>query len=103
MSNRSFEYAKAVAEEIDNEFRYNHSYTDEFIDGALDIEIHSNLHRAYHGAVIDITVGGPYCRLDTRSKLVICDWGTEHGEFPVDDRFCSQLDDILEDLWGAGC
>ena len=92
--NDAYNYAKNVAEEINSGIS-----ADEFLDSALDVEISTDLRHQYRGATIAITIGSPYCRLDTRSKLVLCNWGTQHGEYPVSDEFCDAIEDYLSDLF----
>ena len=98
MYNECREYAKHVAEEI--EAHYNGtanegiSMYDYFAD-ALDYEVILTSQKTVKSVRLYVTLGGPTCWVDTEDHAVICHWGTDQAEYPIDWDLCDELEEIV--------
>ena len=98
------EYAKGVAEEIMS--IYNGTTEEENDDGekmslydyvadALDFEIILNSTKTVKSVRIYVTLGGPTCYVDTELHAVVCAWGGDKEEYPLDWNVCDELESII--------
>ena len=101
MYKECWEYAKHVAEEV--EAYYNGtakedgeevSLYDYFAD-ALDYEVILTSNRTVKSVRLYVTLGGPTCWIDTEEHAVICHWGADQAEYPVDWGLCNELEEIV--------
>lgn len=106
MYNECWEYAKGVAE--DAETYYNGEMKDEdgeelslydYFADALDFEVILSSLKSVKAVRLIVTLGGPTCYIDTKSRAVVCAWGTERAEYPVDGGLCDELEEIVANLW----
>ena len=98
------EYAQRVAEEI--EAIYNGTTEEENADGermglydyvadALDFEIVLTSMKTVKSIRLYVTLGGPTCYVDTELHAVVCAWGGDREEFPLDWNVCDELESII--------
>ncbi len=98
------EYAQNVAEEIES--IYNGTTEEENDDGgkmslydyaanALDFEVILTSMKTVKSIRLYITLGGPTCYIDTDLHVVVCAWGTDREEFPLDWDACDALESII--------
>ena len=106
MYNECREYAKHVAEEIEtyyngtaNEDGEEVSLYDYFAD-VLDYEAILTSQKTVKSVRIYVTLGGPTCWVDTEEHAVICHWGTNQAEYPIDWDLCDELEEIVEECMG---
>ena len=106
MYNECWEYAKHVAEEIEvyyhgtaNEDGDEVSLYDYFAD-ALDYEVILASNRTVKGVRLYVTLGGPTCWIDTEEHAVICHWGADKAEYPIDWDLCDGLEEIVAECMG---
>ena len=106
MYNECWEYAKHVAEEIEtyyngtaNEDGEEVSLYDYFAD-VLDYEAILTSQKTMKSVRIYVTLGGPTCWIDTEEHAVICHWGTETAEYPIDWDLCDELEEIVSECMG---
>ena len=104
MENECREYAQRVAEEI--EAIYNGTTEEEnnngekmdlydyFVD-ALDFEIILTSMKTVKSVRLYVTLGGPTCYVDTELHAVVCAWGGDREEFPLDWDACDELESII--------
>ena len=100
MYNECLEYAKNIAEEI--EIYYNGtinkdgeavSLYDYFAD-SLDYEVILTSQKTVKSVRLYVTLGGPTCWVDTEDHAVICHWGADQAEYPIDWDLCDELEEI---------
>lgn len=105
-NNECWEYAKRVAEEA--EAYYNGEEKDEdgedlslydYFADALDYEVLMSSTKTVKAVRLIVTLGGPTCYIDTECRAVVCAWGTERAEYPVDCDLCDELENIVAELW----
>ena len=101
MYNECREYAKYVAEEIEtyyngtvNEDGEEVSLYDYFAD-VLDYEAILTSQKTVKSVRIYVTLGGPTCWIDTEEHAVICHWGADQAEYPIDWDLCDELEEII--------
>ena len=98
------EYAKHVAEEI--EAIYNGTTEEENDDGekmslydyvadALDFEVVLTSTKTVKAVRLYVTLGGPTCYADTELHAVVCAWGTDREEYPLDWDACDEIENII--------
>ena len=98
------EYAQRVAEEI--EVIYNGTTEEENDDGekmnlydyvadALDFEVILTSMKTVKSVRLYVTLGGPTCYVDTELHAVVCAWGVDREEFPLDWDVCDELESII--------
>ena len=97
-------YAKRVAAEI--EAIYNGTTEEENDDGdkmslydcvadALDFEVILTSMKTVKSVRLYATLGGPTCYVDTELHAVVCAWGGDREEFPLDWDTCDELESII--------
>lgn len=98
------EYAQHVAEEI--EAIYNGTTEEENDDGekkslydyvadALDFFAIVSSQKTIQSIRLYITLGGPTCYVDTELPAVVCAWGGDREEYPLDWDVCDELESII--------
>ena len=98
------EYAQRVAEEI--EAIYNGTTEEENDDGekmslydyvadALDFEVILTSMKTVKSIRLYVTLGGPTCYVDTELHAVVCAWGGDQAEYPLDWDACDELENII--------
>ena len=98
------EYAQHVAEEI--EAIYNGTTEEENDDGekmslydyvadALDFSAIVSSQKTIQSIRLYVTLGGPTCYVDTELHAVVCAWGGDREEFPLDWDACDELENII--------
>lgn len=98
------EYAQNVAEEI--EAIYNGTTEEENDDGekmnlydyvadALDFSAVVSSQKVVQFVRLYITLGGPTCYVDTELRAVVCVWGGDREEYPLDWDVCNELESII--------
>lgn len=98
------EYAQHVAEEI--EAIYNGTTEEENDDGekkslydyvadALDFFAIVSSQKTIQSIRLYITLGGPTCYVDTELHAVVCAWGGDREEYPLDWDVCDELESII--------
>lgn len=101
MNNECREYAKRIAKEAE---AYYHGTTNEdgeevdmydYFADALDYEVILTSNRTVKAVRLYVTLGGPTCWIDTEEHAVVCYWGIETAEYPVDSDLCDELEDIV--------
>ena len=108
MYNECREYAKRIAEEIEvyyngtaNEDGEDVNLYDYFAD-VLDYEAILTSQKTVKSVRIYVTLGGPTCWIDTEDHAVICHWGANQAEYPIDWDLCDELEDIVAECMGLG-
>ena len=97
-------YAQHVAEEI--EAIYNGTTEEENDDGekmslydyvadALDFEAIVSSQKTIQSIRLYVTLGGPTCYVDTELHAVVCAWGGDREEYPLDWDVCDELENII--------
>ena len=98
------EYAQRGAEEI--EAIYNGTTEEENDDGekmslydyvadALDFEVILTRMKTVKSVRLYVTLGGPTCYVDTELNAVVCAWGGDRAEYPLDWDACDELENII--------
>ena len=98
------EYAQSVAEEI--EAIYNGTTEEENDDGekmclydyvsdALDFSAVVSSQKTIQSIRLYVTLGGPTCYVDTELHTVVCAWGGDREEHPLDWDVCDELENII--------
>ena len=98
------EYAKRVAAEI--EAIYNGTTEEENDDGekmslydyvadALDFSAIVSSQKTIQSIRLYVTLGGPTCYVDTELHAVVCVWGGDREEYPLDWDACDELENII--------
>ena len=98
------EYAQRVAEEI--EAIYNGTTEEENDDGekmslydyvsdALDFEVILTSMKTVKSIRLYVTLGGPTCYVDTELRAVVCAWGGDREEYPLDWDACDEFESII--------
>ena len=104
MKNECREYAQSVAEEI--EAIYNGTTEEENDDGekmslcdyvadALDFEAILTSTKTVKAVRLYVTLGGPNCYVDTECHAVVCAWGGDREEYPLDWDACDKIESII--------
>ena len=101
MYNECWEYAKRIAEEI--ETYYNGTTNEEgeevslydYFAEALDYEVILNSNRTVKSVRLYVTLGGPTCWIDTEKHAVICHWGANQAEYPIDWDLCNEMEEMV--------
>ena len=104
MNKECREYAQRVAAEI--EAIYNGTTEEENDDGekislydyvsdALDFEVILTSMKTVKSVRLYVTLGGPPCYVDTELHAVVCAWGGDREEFPLDWDACDELENII--------
>ena len=108
MYNECWEYAKRVAEEIEvyyngtvNEDGAEVSLYDYFAD-VLDYEAILTSQKTVKSVRIYVTLGGPTCWIDTEDHAVVCHWGADQAEYPIDWDLCDELEEMVLECMGLG-
>ena len=97
-------YAQHVAEEI--EAIYNGTTEEENDDGekmslydyvadALDFSAVVSSQKTIQSIRLYVALGGPTCYVDTELHSVVCAWGGDREEFPLDWDACDELENII--------
>ena len=97
-------YAQRVVEEI--EAIYNGTTEEENDDGekislydyvadALDFEVILTSMKTVKSIRLYVTLGGPTCYVDTELHAVVCAWGGDQAEYPLDWDACDELENII--------
>ena len=97
-------YAQHVAEEI--EAIYNGTTEEENDDGekmslydyvadALDFEAIVSSQKTIQSIRLYVTLGGPTCYVDMELHAVVCAWGGDREEYPLDWDVCDELENII--------
>ena len=100
------EYAQHVAEEI--EAIYNGTTEEENDDGekmslydyvsdALEFEVILTSMKTVKSIRLYVTLGGPTCYVDTELHAVVCAWGGDREEYPLDWDACDELESIISE------
>ena len=97
------EYAKRVVEEI--EAIYNGTTEEEndgekmslydYVADALDFEVILTSMKTVKSVRLYVTLGGPTCYVDTELHAVVCAWGGDQAEYPLDWDACDELESII--------
>ena len=101
MKNECREYAKRVAEEI--EAYYNGTINEDgeevslydYVTDALDYEVVLTSQKTVKAVRLYVTLGGPTCWIDTEEHAVICHWGADQAECPINWDLCYELEEIV--------
>lgn len=104
MKNECKEYAQSVAEEIEK--IYNGTTEEENDDGekkslydyvadALDFSAIVSSQKTINSVRLYVTLGGPTCYVDTELHAVVCAWGGDKEEYPLDWDACNELESII--------
>lgn len=101
MNNECREYAKRIAEEAES--YYNRTTNEDgeelslydYFANVLDYEAILSSNKTVKAVRVYVTLGGPTCWIDTEAHAVICAWGTEREEYPIDWDLCNELEDIV--------
>ena len=108
MYNECREYAKRIAEEIEayyngtaNEDGEEVSLYDYFAD-VLDYEAILTSQKTVKSVRIYVTLGGPACWVDTEDHAVVCHWGANQAEYPIDWDLCDDLEEIVAECMDLG-
>ena len=97
-------YAAHVAAEI--EAIYNGTTEEENEDGekmslydyvadALDFSAIVSSQKTIQSIRLYVTLGGPTCYVDTELHAVVCAWGGDRAEYPLDWDTCDELENII--------
>ena len=97
-------YAQRVAAEI--EAIYNGTTEEENEDGekmslydyvsdALDFSAVVSSQKTIESIRLYVTLGGPTCYVDTELHAVVCAWGGDRAEYPLDWDACDELESII--------
>ena len=101
MKNECRKYAKRIAEEAET---YYHGNTNEngeevslydYVADALDYEVVLTSQKTVKAVRLYVTLGGPTCWIDTEEHAVICHWGTDKAEYPIDWDLCDEFEEII--------
>ena len=106
------EYAKGVVEEIMS--IYNGTTEEENDDGekmslydyvadALDFSAIVSSQKTIQSIRLYITLGGPTCYVDTELRAVVCAWGGDREEYPLDRDACNELESIIAEYMEMEC
>ena len=97
------EYAKRVVEEI--ETIYNGTTEEEnddekmslydYVSDALDFSAVVSSQKTIQSIRLYVTLGGPTCYVDTELHAVVCAWGGDRAEYPLDWDACDELESII--------
>lgn len=98
------EYAQSVAQEIES--IYNGTTEEENDDGekmslydyvadALDFSAIVSSRKKVEFVRVYVTLGGPTCYVDTELHAVVCAWGGDREEYPLDWDACDELESIV--------
>lgn len=98
------EYAQSVAQEI--EAICNGTTEEENDDGkkmslydyvadTLDFEVVVSSQKTIKAVRLYVTLGGPTCYVDTELHAVVCAWGGDREEYPLDWDVCDELESII--------
>ena len=108
MYNECREYAKRIAEEIEayyngtvNEDGEEVNLYDYFAD-ALDYEVILTSQKTVKSVRIYVTLGGPNCWIDTEEHAVVCHWGADQAEYPIDWDLCDEQEEMVAECMGLG-
>lgn len=104
MENECRKYAQGVAEDIEK--IYNGTTEEENNDGekmslydyvadALDFEVILASTKTVKAVRLYVTLGGPTCYVDTELHAVVCAWGGDREEYPLDWDVCDELESII--------
>lgn len=104
MNKECREYAQRVVEEIES--IYNGTTEEENDDGekmslydyvaeALDFSAIVSSQKTIQSIRLYITLGGPTCYVNTELHAVVCAWGGDREEFPLDWDACDELENII--------
>ena len=100
LNSKCCEYAKCVAEETEaayngdtNEDRAESLY--DYITNALDYEVVLTSQKTVKAVRLYVTLGEPTCWIDTEEHAVICHWGTDRAEYPIDWDLCDEIEEII--------
>ena len=106
MYNECWEYAKRIAEEIEDYYNGTAaeageevSLYDYFVE-VLDYEAILTSQKTVKSVRIYVTLGGPTCWIDTEEHAVICHWGADQAEYPIDWDLCNELEEIVTECMG---
>lgn len=106
MNNECREYAKCIFEEAEayyngtiNEDGEEVGLYDYFAD-ALDYEVILTSQKTVKSVRLYVTLGGPTCWIDTEEHAVVCHWGTDRAEYPIDWDLCNELESIVAEVMG---
>lgn len=95
------EDANAYLDEDGDEIQTRTKSASDLMGDALDIEYTVSGHdRAYLGASICMTFGGPGVYIDTRRRVVVGVWAGDRFEASYRDNM--GLDDFCAEMWEAG-
>ena len=96
------EYAKHVAEEIES--YYNDGGEEismyDYVADALDYEVILTSQKTVKSVRVYVTLGGPTCWIDTEEHAVVCHWGADQAEYPIDWDLCDELEEIVAECMG---
>lgn len=98
------EYTQRIAKEIES--IYNGTTEKENDDGekmslydyaadALDFEVILTSTKTVKSVRLYVALGGPTCYVDTELHAVVCAWGGEQEEYPLDWDVCNELESII--------
>ena len=101
MYNECRKYAKYIAEEI--EAYYNGTINEDgeevslydYVADALDYEVVLTSQKTVKAVRLYVTLGGPTCWIDTEEHAVICHWGTDQAEYPINWDLCDGIEEII--------
>lgn len=104
MENKCREYARRVAKEIES--IYNGTTEEENDDGekmslydyvadALDFCAIVSSQKTVNFVRLYVALGGPTCYVDTELHAVVCAWGTNREEYPLDWDACNEIENII--------
>lgn len=98
------EYAKSIVEEVeaiyngttelennDNEKMSLYDY----VADALDYSAIVSSTKTVESVRLYVTLGGPTCYIDTELHAIVCAWGGEREEYPLDWDACDELESII--------
>ena len=71
----------------------------DYLADALDVEYTIGSDKAYRGARIAVTLGGPNIYIDTRRGEVKGFWGTERAAAWIPSEICAELDAVMEEYY----
>ena len=105
MNNECREYAERIAEEAEayyNGTEQNENGEDlslyDYFNDALDYDVLLSSTKAVKAVRLYVTLGGPTCWIDTEEHTVVCCWGTEKAEYPIDWDLCNELESIVAEV-----
>lgn len=104
MKNECRKYARNIAEDIMS--IYNGTTDEENDDGekmslydyvadALDYSAIVSSTKTIEFVRLYVTLGGPTCYVDTESHAVVCAWGGDREEYPLDWDACNEIESII--------